>query len=108
MAYILNTPDDTREMLKTIGIDSVDELFDVVPPEFRLNRALDWPTALSEMELTSHLTELAAKNLGSDRRPTFLGGGCYDHFVPAVVDALASRGEFFTAYTPYQPEASQG
>ena len=60
------------------------------------------------MELTSHLTELAARNLGADRRPCFLGGGCYDHFVPAVVDALASRGEFFTAYTPYQAEASQG
>jgi glycine dehydrogenase subunit 1 len=108
MAFILNTSDDVRAMMATIGINSVDELFDVVPPEFRLNRPLDLPAAMSEMELTSHLTELAARNLGSDKRPCFLGGGCYDHFVPAVVDALASRGEFFTAYTPYQAEASQG
>ena len=108
MAYILNTPDDERAMLSAIGLESLDDLFDMVPPEHRLGRPLAIPPALSELGLTSHVTELAAKNQGADLRPCFLGGGCYDHFVPAVVDALASRGEFYTAYTPYQAEASQG
>jgi glycine dehydrogenase subunit 1 len=108
MAYILNTPDDVRGMLSAIGLDSLDDLFDMVPPEHRLNRPLAIPPALTELGLTTHVSEIAAKNEGADRRPCFLGGGCYDHFVPAVVDALASRGEFFTAYTPYQAEASQG
>jgi glycine dehydrogenase subunit 1 len=108
MAYILNTPDDVRAMLAAIGLDSLDRLFDMIPPEFRLDRPLDVPEALSELELTTHLSRLAAQNRGADARPCFLGGGCYDHFVPAVVDALAARGEFFTAYTPYQAEASQG
>ncbi len=108
MAYILNTPDDVRAMLAAVGLDSLDALFDLIPPEFRLKRPLDIPPALSEMELTGHLGALASKNVGTDLRPCFLGGGAYDHFVPAVVDALAGRGEFFTAYTPYQAEASQG
>ena len=108
MAYILNTPSDVRAMLDAVGIDSLDDLFAMVPAEYRLDRPLAIPPALSELELTSHISALADQNLGADRRPCFLGGGCYDHFVPAVVDALASRGEFFTAYTPYQAEASQG
>jgi glycine dehydrogenase subunit 1 len=108
MAYILNTPDDVRAMLGAVGLDSLDQLFDVVPEQFRLSRPLAIPPALSELELTSHVGALAAKNQGADARPCFLGGGCYDHFIPAVVDTLASRGEFYTAYTPYQAEASQG
>ncbi|WZO97764.1 aminomethyl-transferring glycine dehydrogenase subunit GcvPA [Isosphaeraceae bacterium EP7] len=108
MAYIANTPDDVRVMLGAIGLDSLDQLFDMVPPEYRLRRPLDIPQALGELELTDHLTRLLGRNEATDRRPCFLGGGAYDHFVPAVVDSLASRGEFFTAYTPYQPEASQG
>jgi glycine dehydrogenase subunit 1 len=108
MAYILNTPDDQREMLAAIGLDSIDQLFDVVPEEVRLRRPLRIPPELSELELTGHLTDLAARNVATDARPCFLGGGAYDHFIPAAVDALASRGEFYTAYTPYQPEASQG
>jgi glycine dehydrogenase subunit 1 len=108
MAYILNTPDDVRAMLATIGLDSLDQLFDMVPAEFRRDRPLAVPGALSELELTGHVAALAARNRGADVSPCFLGGGCYDHFIPAVVDALAGRGEFFTAYTPYQPEASQG
>lgn len=108
MAYILNTPDDVRAMLARIGLDSLEQLFDTVPAEYRLDRALDIPAALSELELTSHVGGLAARNQGADARPCFLGGGCYDHFVPAVVDQLAARGEFYTAYTPYQAEASQG
>jgi glycine dehydrogenase subunit 1 len=109
MAYILNTPDDVRQMLDTLGVGSIDDLFaGQVPPALRLGRDLDVPPALSELELTGHLSALAARNRGADVRPCFLGMGAYDHFVPAVVDSLASRGEFYTAYTPYQAEASQG
>ncbi len=108
MAYILNTTDDVREMLEAIGLDSLDQLFDMIPPEYRLNRPLAVPEALPELALTSHMVALASKNEGADRKICFLGGGAYDHFVPAVVDHLASRGEFYTAYTPYQAEASQG
>ena len=108
MAYIANTDDDVRRMLATIGIDSLDALFDAVPAEFRLGRALDVPPALTEFGLTAEVGALIARDEGADRRPCFLGGGSYDHFVPAVVDQLAARGEFYTAYTPYQAEASQG
>jgi glycine dehydrogenase subunit 1 len=108
MAYISNTTDDVRVMLDAIGLESIDELFDMIPPEYRLDRPLAIPEALGELELTSRIGEILARNEGADRRPCFLGGGSYDHFVPAVVDQLASRGEFYTAYTPYQPEASQG
>ncbi len=108
MAYILNTDDDLRAMLDVVGLRSLDQLFDVVPAEFRLGRPLAIPAAMGELELTSHVSALASQNRGADARPCFLGGGCYDHFVPAVVDSLASRGEFYTAYTPYQAEASQG
>src|SRR3954452_16015047 len=108
MAYIANTPDDVRAMLGAIGLDSLDQLFDMIPPEYRLTRLLDIPEALGEMELTARVGALIGRNAGADLRPCFLGGGCYDHFIPAVVDSLASRGEFYTAYTPYQPEASQG
>src|SRR3954464_12739193 len=100
MAYILNTTDDVRAMLATIGLDSLDQLFEMVPSEFRRDRPLAVPGALSELELTEHVAALAARNRGADRFPCFLGGGCYDHFIPAVVDALAGRGEFFTASTP--------
>ena len=108
MAYIANTPTDVEVMLETIGLDSLDQLFDMIPPEYRLARPLLIPRALGEIELTSQVSRLMSRNIGADLRPCFLGGGSYDHFVPAVVDHLASRGEFYTAYTPYQPEASQG
>lgn len=108
MAFIANTPDDVRVMLTAIGLDSLDQLFDMIPPEYRLQRPLDVPPALSELELTTHLGTLLDQNAGADKRVCFLGGGSYDHFIPAVVDNLSARGEFYTAYTPYQPEASQG
>src|SRR5580704_8375848 len=108
MAYIANTPDDTRLMLSAIGLDSLDELFDLIPPDLRLKTSLRVPPALTELELTDHIGAILALNQGADRRVCFLGGGSYDHFVPAVVDNLAARGEFYTAYTPYQAEASQG
>ena len=108
MPYFYNTPDDQQAMLAAIGAKNIDELFDCVPAEYRLKRPLDLPPALSELELAQHLAELAAKNDHAGAKVCFLGGGSYDHFVPAVVDALAGRGEFYTSYTPYQPEVSQG
>src|SRR5262249_29470894 len=84
------------------------DLFKQVPDAVRLNRPLNVPPALSEMELTQHVQALAARNRPADSAVCFLGGGSYDHFVPAVVDAVAGRGEFCTPYTPYQAEASQG
>lgn len=108
MPYTLNTSDDQQAMLDAIGAASIEELFACVPEDLRLSRPLDLPPALGELELTQHLQALAAKNQHADDKVCFLGGGSYDHFVPAVVDALASRGEFYTSYTPYQPEVSQG
>jgi glycine dehydrogenase subunit 1 len=108
MADIANTPDDVRAMLGAIGLDTLDQLFDMIPPEYRLKRPLAIPEALGELELTTHVGAELARNIGADARPCFLGAGSYDHFIPAVVDNLAARGEFYTAYTPYQPEASQG
>ncbi len=103
MQYIPNTEADRQKMLADIGAASVEDLFADIPAFLRLTRELDLPPALSEMELVGHMTALA------QAPPTcFLGGGCYDHFIPAVVDALVSRSEFYTAYTPYQPEISQG
>src|SRR6187431_3683420 len=108
MPYFYNTPDDIAAMLKAIGASSLEELFASIPGELRLKRPLDLPPALGELELAQHLQALAAQNSHIGQKVCFLGGGAYDHFVPAVVDALAGRGEFFTSYTPYQPEVSQG
>ncbi len=108
MPYVSNTAEDQRAMLASIGIENLDELFASIPPELRLDRPLAIPPALSEMELTAHLTTLAAKNAPAGEKVCFLGGGSYDHFIPAIVDYVGSRGEFYTSYTPYQPEASQG
>lgn len=108
MPYSFNTPADIQEMLAAIGIQTIDQLFVSIPEDVRLKRPLELPLALSELELQQHIGELAAKNIPAGQRPCFLGGGSYDHFIPAVVDALASRGEFYTSYTPYQPEVSQG
>jgi glycine dehydrogenase subunit 1 len=108
LAYTLNTVADRRAMLKAVGADSFDDLLTAIPPNVRLRRPLDLPPALAEQELTRLLQGLAAKNANADTHVCFLGGGAYDHFIPAVVDAIASRGEFYTAYTPYQAEASQG
>src|SRR6204780_4481163 len=95
-------------MLRQIGVSSIADLFQNIPPNLRLDRPLNIPPAMSEIELTRHLTQLAARNQSADDSVCFLGGGSYDHFIPAVVDAIAGRSEFYTAYTPYQAEASQG
>jgi glycine dehydrogenase subunit 1 len=108
VTYLFNTPDQEREMLRTIGAKSVEDLFEQIPASNRLNRPLELPPALGEMELERELRSLASKNSGCGRRVCFMGGGVYDHFIPAAVDEVAGRGEFYTAYTPYQAEASQG
>jgi len=95
-------------MLAAIGVSSLDELFANIPPQLRLNHPLQVPEGLGEIELTAHMRQLAARNQSADDAVCFLGGGAYDHFIPAVVDAIAGRSEYYTAYTPYQAEASQG
>jgi len=108
MPYLPNTTAEQEEMLAAIGAESIDELFSSIPAELRLDRPLKLPPAMGEMELTAHVSRLAAKNASTPDHACFLGGGAYDHFIPAVVDMVGSRSEFYTAYTPYQPEASQG
>ena len=94
-------------MLEAIGLGSAEELFDSIPQELRLQRPLNTPAALSEIELLDRFEQMGARNAGA-RRISFLGGGAYSHYVPTIVDHILSRSEFFTAYTPYQPEISQG
>lgn len=108
MSYLLNTAEQQRAMLAELGLSSIEELFAAVPAEVRLNRPLRLPPAQTELQLQQHLEKLAGRNLSAAQLPCFLGGGSYDHFIPAVVDAVASRSEYYTAYTPYQAEASQG
>jgi glycine dehydrogenase subunit 1 len=108
LPYLLNTPADTAEMLEAIGVSSINELFAPIPPDVRFDRPLDIPAAMGELELTQHVAKLAKKNQAAAENVCFLGGGSYDHFIPTVVDAIAGRSEFYTAYTPYQAEASQG
>ena len=108
MAYIPHTEDDRREMLATIGAKSIDDLFREIPKELRVKGELNIPSFLSEDKLYSHLTELSKRNTNLVDTVCFLGAGIYDRYVPSTVQAVISRGEFLTAYTPYQPELSQG
>lgn len=108
MRYLPNTPAQQREMLRTIGAASIEELLSPIPPKARLSRPLNVPAALAESDLVRHMRQLAARNADADDFVCFLGGGAYDHYIPTPINHLISRGEFFTAYTPYQPEASQG
>jgi glycine dehydrogenase subunit 1 len=108
LSYLSLTERDREQMLAAIGVSSVHDLFRDIPAGVRFPRELDLDPLLSEQELTSHLEELAARNVDTSRELSFLGAGIYDHYVPAVVDAVLQRGELLTAYTPYQPEMSQG
>lgn len=108
MPYFYNTPEDVQAMLSAIGVESTEALFESIPQSVRLKRPLQVAPALTEIELTRHLSHLAGKNSHAGEKVCFLGAGSYDHFVPAVVDTIASRSEFYTSYTPYQPEVSQG
>ncbi len=107
MPYIPHSDEDRKSMLAAVGVRSIQELFEDVPAGV-LFPELDLPPALSEMEVRWEMETLAGANLTTAEGPCFLGAGAYRHFVPAVVDAVLSRGEFYTAYTPYQPEISQG
>jgi glycine dehydrogenase subunit 1 len=107
LRYIPNSPDERAEMLGQLGAASIDNLFDSIPEALRLRDHLSVPAALSEIELLKQFDEMGARNQAAGR-VSFLGGGAYSHYVPTIVDHLISRSEFFTAYTPYQPEISQG
>jgi glycine dehydrogenase subunit 1 len=106
--YTSATDADRQAMLEAIGVATVDDLFEDIPEEVRLGRALELPDGLAESEVYERLRELAAKNTDAESEISFLGAGMYDHYVPAIVDAITSRSEFLTPYTPYQPEVSQG
>src|SRR5467141_3100764 len=108
MRYISNTPAQQREMLATIGVGSIEDLLSRIPTKARLSRPLNVPAAMAESDLVRHLRALSALNAGADDYACFLGAGSYDHTIPSPINHLILRGEFFTAYTPYQPEASQG
>ena len=108
MSFLSLTDADREAMLAAVGVSTVDDLFRDIPASVRLGRELDLEPALSEPEIVAHLTEMAGRNVDTGQELSFLGAGIYDHYVPAVVDAILARGEFLTAYTPYQPEMSQG
>ena len=108
LPYLSLTEADRDAMLATIGVSSIEELFRDIPEGVRFRGELDLEPALPEAELVAHLEELASRNVPTSRELSFLGAGIYDHYVPAIVDAILARGEFLTAYTPYQPEMSQG
>jgi glycine dehydrogenase subunit 1 len=108
MAYVPHTDQDRAEMLETLGLSKLDDLFASIPENIRLRRALDTPALRSEAEILDELARIGSANTRIDNRPSFLGAGVYRRFIPSAIDALSSRGEFNTAYTPYQAEVSQG
>src|SRR5262250_1691240 len=106
MRYLPKSPADREAMLKAIGLSSVDDLFAPIPPEYRLNRDLNIPRQMAESEIVDFFRQRSREN--GDGFQIFLGAGAYNHYRPVIIDSLISRGEFLTAYTPYQPEISQG
>lgn len=106
--YIPNTEQDEKEMLEVLGIDSIDRLFDDIPAAIKLGRRLNLAGPLSETEVSKKVRSIANKNISTEELVCFRGAGAYDHSVPSIVKHLISRSEFYTAYTPYQPEISQG
>jgi len=108
MDYISNTPEDIKKMLELIGVEDVEELFSLIPEKVALKDPLNIPDELSELELKKLAVERAASNITLEDKVSFMGAGSYDHFIPSIVDHMISRTEFYTAYTPYQAELSQG
>ena len=108
MPYIPHTEQDIQKILKALGASKVEEVLSQLPASLRLTKALDLPAGLSEQELAAHLRELGSRNTTVQDYSSFLGAGAYNHYIPAIVDSVISRSEFFTSYTPYQPELSQG
>ena len=105
MNFIPHNQEDIQSMLSVIGLKSIDDLFKDIPKDLILNKNLDLLDGMDELELTNEFKNISDKNITG---PVFTGAGAYNHFVPALVDYIISRGEFLTAYTPYQPEISQG
>jgi len=108
LRYIPATDEDLKEMLKASGMESVEEIFKSIPDFLRAQAALNIPEPLDELALTRHMNDLSSRNINVDSIPSFLGAGAYNHFIPAALNHIISRSEFYTAYTPYQPEISQG
>ncbi|MDH5459575.1 MAG: glycine dehydrogenase, partial [Candidatus Bathyarchaeota archaeon] len=107
--YIPNSlPEIKREMMREMGIKSINELYADIPEKYRLKKLLNLPEALSEFEVKKHVESLLSKNKTCSDMPVFLGAGCWPHYVPAVVKEIVQRSELLTSYTPYQPEISQG
>lgn len=105
--YIPHTDSEREEMLKSIGVEKIEDLFDAIPEKHRFPK-LGMLKGMPEMEAAAQLKEMAGANLSVDDCTCFLGAGAYHHYIPAAVESIISRGEFYTAYTPYQPEISQG
>ena len=108
MDYVQFTDKQRDEMLRAVGAKSIDDLLQQIPDEYRMRESLKIPAGMDELSLRAHLSQLAGRNESADQKTCFLGAGVYDHFIPTLVDHLAMKGEFLTAYTPYQAEASQG
>jgi len=108
MPYISNTGTERQAMLKKIGVSSFEELIAAIPPKMRMSGPLKLDEPLSELEITRKIKSQTCTDLCTSTANAFLGAGVYDHFIPAAVDTIVSRPEFFTAYTPYQAEVSQG
>ncbi len=108
LTYIPNNKHDEKKMLDVIGVDSIDALFSDIPEKIRFNDRLNLEAPKSELEVTRLVSGLAKRNVSADEMTSFLGAGAYDHYIPSIVDHLSSRSEFYTSYTPYQPEISQG
>jgi glycine dehydrogenase subunit 1 len=106
--YTALTPDDLEVMLTRIGVDSIEDLLGAIPDDVRRREPLDLPAGRPEQEVFAHLRDLASRNTSADDEVTFLGAGMYDHYAPALIEAIILRSEFLTPYTPYQPEISQG
>ncbi|MEO0185370.1 MAG: glycine dehydrogenase, partial [candidate division WOR-3 bacterium] len=109
MHYLPLTPEDEKHILSRLGVGSLSELIDrIIPPDIQFKGEIGLPHAVSEIEIRKILNALAGKNYNTNECVSFLGAGVYDHYIPAVVDSIISRSEFYTAYTPYQAEVSQG
>ncbi len=106
--YIPHTDEEIKEMLDVVGVNTLEDLFSDIPEEMKFKGALDLPTSKSEGEVYSYLSSLAKKNRSTADLACFMGGGAYDHYIPSVISHITGRSEFYTAYTPYQPEVSQG
>ena len=108
MRYLPHTNEDIESMLKVAGVSSLDDLFNSIPDHLKIKKGIDIPESLSEWELNAHMEDLASANIACKGYKCFIGAGSYDHYIPAIIPYLISRSEFMTAYTPYQPEVSQG